>query len=109
MRKDDHLIFEAVSNKRYFKVLGSYRGALDTIFKLKGNNKGSELFDNINGDPDNDFQLNTSLIDSIKIGIEIGLWKLQGTDLIVLDDKWDEFFSKTGIGFKNSENPLNIK
>lgn len=81
-------------NKAY-NVIGSYRGSSDEIVNvLEGNKRGCGLREGVNGDGSDEFEFKLGIDEVVKIGEEVGLWKVIDGDLVEMDDMWDEFFDR---------------
>ena len=84
-----------------YDVIGYYMGGLDVVNTLEGDDKKCELNNGINGDGCDEFQFSVGIDEIVKIGTDIGLWKLTDGQLVeVCDeddniDKWDEFYELT--------------
>lgn len=87
-----------------YDVVGSYRGDSECVVNtLVGDDKKCELNNGINGDGCDEFSFEKGIDEVIKIGIDIGLWKLEDNKLVELYedeycdnmDKWNEFYDLT--------------
>lgn len=100
MTKFDQLankILKENSSMQSIDITGRYKGNIDVLATLVGDNESSRIPNGIKGVKEGDIELPGVTFDSaVDFGIEIGLWEPTAGGLAIKDQgKWDEFFSET--------------